>query len=907
MSFPSRWGAFSLVCSIYGLESPLQCLLACSGVLSLPNHDMRLHNSHLFSSLLLLILPISWMVSSSHHAQAVDLGEGWYPKIIGAKGLYKTTPASTWPLSYDSNGSLITNVYGHTSYMVLSLAGLAAKACLEGTGDQLIEVDTQAYPYASQIAHADLLGRKGLQDLGTLPPWDLLDIFRDKGIVAGFVVYHYETGSRGLWNYTNGGPYDPSSNAATVYAHQLNAVLIEQSLIATALSHGLSQLADCRGITQEQCWQTFKDDIDKHTIVACDPKVCWNRDYAVATGCFILFPMDPNDPLHASSFYRDVVLPTLEAPFPVLGWAGGDEYSGTYSATINGGFNTATSYDTNLLIYGALSPGVDEPFDPYRLNLKGKFDPGSLEWERDVHYTAFIMSDGDFYGLNNTYIEDTLGAVGEYFGHHERGSFPMTWSCAAADLIQTRPSSVRTLAEIATANDSFALMGGGYYYPDLFPDLLTHMQRIRPLMDAMELRTWIGNFSDYDSAKARQAQGIIASTLNDLSGLFPIQYSPYTAGHGNIYWTDNSSGYHIPVISAKHAIWANSAFEGEGSPLAVAESLASAPRTGSPDTTGCFDWTIIHIWSFFENCSNMNQTGAVFNPSQGIERCYASALCCYDNLPEHVRVVSAEELAWQAALHLHTEDSLLRILDQAEKEIPVPPADGLEDELIQDWRDIIADSEFSSEPRNRESFLKVKNVLDSVRSATAFQDLNESFEDFELGNLPQRGWIDSMGDTTVTTGSAYSGQKSLHVTEEAEADKLIYPGESDSVWFESRVKLGLLAADDTSLPSSPATAVLRFSNFGILAFDGNGSGGGEWRRFQVNQQSDTWLKIGIRLDYSSNLWELYVNGQKALEGLGFVDNSARRLHGMKFKGEQLLDDVLVRRSGPTVNPSWDLY
>ncbi len=840
-------------------------------------------------------------------AQTNELGEGWYPKISGVTGLYKTTPASTWPPSYTSEGGLITPVYGHTSYMVLSLAGLAAKACLGGQNNQLIEVDVQAYPYASEIAHQDLLTKKGLQDLGTVSPWDLLDIFRDKGIVNGFVVYHYETGTRGLWNYTNGGPYDPSANVATVYAHQLNAVLIEQSMIPTALAHGLTQVADCRGITQEQCWQTFKDHINRDAIVACDPKVCWNRDYAVSTGCFIMFPMDPNNPTQASSFYRDTVLPEMNAPFPVLGWAGGDEYSGTYAATVNGGFCTATSYDTNLLVYGLLTAGIDDSIEHYRLNHKAAFDPSTLKWERGVHYTSFIMSDGDFYGLNNTYIEDTLGSVGEYFGHPERGLFPMTWSCAGTDLLQTRPSSVRTLAELATQNDSFILMGGGYYYPDLFPALLPHMQRIRPLLDTMEIRTWVGNFSDYDSPAGRKAQGIIASTLKDMAGLFTIQYSPYTAGQGNIYWTKNSSNYDIPVISAKHAIWANSTYPGEGSPGTVAGLIGSAARTGTTDSEACFDWTVIHIWSFFKKCMNMSQSGAYFNPSQGVERCYASAKCCYENLPDHVRVVSAGELAWQAALHLRTKHTLGRLLDQAGEELSSGLPTGLDTTLIEDWRALLEEIPFGAEADNRAAFLAISDVLNSVHSGMAPQEIEESFETFETGALPQQGWMNISAESGVTTEYAFTGQKSLHVGANSTASKLIYPGDCDSIKMESHVRLGTTGPEDTTPPARPASAVLRFANTSLLAFDGDGSGNGEWRRYKIGLEQGRWVKIGISLDYTTHTWALSVDDQKVLEGLGFVDNTARRLHGMKFAGDQHLDDIQVKRIGPTSNQCWDMY
>ncbi|MEI7635588.1 MAG: hypothetical protein WCK47_15060, partial [bacterium] len=611
----------------------------------------------------------AWLLCAAGNASAQydPQTNPYYVKIPNVTGFWSTTGANTFSSAVDSSGAQIYWQYCPEAMTCLSISGLAAKAAMNGTNSELVWCNLLNYPNSYGYAKTDLFSRKHLQALGTKSPWQLVDIFKAKGVIKGYVVYHYETGTRAPWS---GGPFDASINAATVYAHRLDAILIEQGQIAAANARGLVQLADCRGMTQENAWNTWKNQINKSAIVVVDPKLPWNRDYAVATGCFAMFALDPASPNQVSSFYRNTVLPALSAHFPVFGWAGGDEFNQTQAVTVRSGFNTATSFDCNLFVHSQITPGVDDPLANYQLNSKSAADLTSLTWaKKDVHYMAMIMSDGDFFGLSNSYVDDAATHYGEYYGNPKRGLFPFTWGVAAADLFQTMPTTLRVLGETATPNDQFIQYGGGYYYPDLYPDFVGHMRQIKPLAEKMKLRTWMGIFTDIDSTAARAAQNTVAATLTDLAGVFPIQYSPYTGGGGQITWARNSADYEIPVITAKYAVWNNSPFANEGTGPEAAQFVNNAAHSGPLNSAAFFDWTIIHVWSFFKHCADMNQTGAIYNHSIGVERAYASAVCLYNNLAPHVRVVTAEELAWQAALHLRTQDALNRIYDAAQSEL----------------------------------------------------------------------------------------------------------------------------------------------------------------------------------------------------------------------------------------------
>ena len=111
----------------------------------------------------------------------------WFPDQAAPKGVARTLREDLFPEPRLAN-----------RMMVQSVAGLAAKAVNEGRCDELVWVasgnaDVERWGAA-------LLDRRGSPEArGTFTPWGLVDRFRDKGVVKGYILYRLD-GSRGAPN-----------------------------------------------------------------------------------------------------------------------------------------------------------------------------------------------------------------------------------------------------------------------------------------------------------------------------------------------------------------------------------------------------------------------------------------------------------------------------------------------------------------------------------------------------------------------------------------------------------------------------------------------------------------------------------------------------------------------------------
>ena len=105
--------------------------------------------------------------------------------------------------------------------------------------------------------------------------------------------------------------------------------------------------------------------------------------------------------------------------------------------------------------------------DTFGRRVLERLGPGSLNWEDDVHYASFVMSDGD----NVQWVMGNFvvgGQAGSYYANPRRGEVPLGGTRPLADLAQLAPYCLEELAARATPRDDFILFGGGYYYPDWF-------------------------------------------------------------------------------------------------------------------------------------------------------------------------------------------------------------------------------------------------------------------------------------------------------------------------------------------------------------------------------------------------------------------------------------------------------
>ncbi len=240
----------------------------------------------------------------------------------------------------------------------------------------------------------------------------------------------------------------------------------------------------------------------------------------------------------------------------------------------------------------------------------------------------------------------------------DRGTIPFGWSCCFTHLNQLGPNLIEHALATRTRNDEFIEWGGGYYYPDLFgknrPDrwdlLSRHSARTWALMQRNDTRIMGFNVWRPDSADAFRAYEVFASQTDGLLAIFVFQYSPYEGGAGKTYWVKDRKGTEIPVITARYSIWEHSNRRPRsGPPAKVAREIID--RVNKAGTEPRYDWISVHAWSYFqkapgadENAENQTQKNAA---AQGGQRGYTPTVWCAERLPETIRVIAPEELAWR--------------------------------------------------------------------------------------------------------------------------------------------------------------------------------------------------------------------------------------------------------------------
>lgn len=560
-------------------------------------------------------------------------------------------PDRWWPIQAMPRG--IVRTRGHNTFaeemLVQSMAGLAAKAVNQTEGDELVwvtsgNINLEAWYQTFLEAHPTIQVR------GTLDPWELVDRYAKKGIIKGYILYAQDR-SKGRLNEHRKG-MDLSVNVATSLVGILGGVLIEESLETKAQAQGLSLLLDARGKTQAWCFETYKDRFNRKLLCAQDPKKPHIRDLAIAQEALVLY--GPDEPMESA-------LKWLEPLSPIVGWNGGDEFETTRLSSLYGHIQTATDWCMNLPVLMAGSERVSNRVTP-------DFDSRKIDWNDRRSCVSFILTDGD----NVQWLETSFFRGNpSYWANPDRGRIPFGWSCCFGHLAQVCPAALDHALATKKEKDQFIEWGAGYYYPDLFahsrpnPEelLARHARRTWQFMKQTGTRIIAYNVQDASSPDALKAYQTIAQETDGVSAILVFQYSAYEAGAGQTFWVKDKRGVEVPVIAARYSIWENANHRARsGTPAKVAREI----RESATGKTPRYDWVNVHAWSYFrqapgadEDAENLPQTKA---QALGGVRGYTAALWCSERLPENVRVVSPEELAWRIRMD-HDPGVTKKLLD----------------------------------------------------------------------------------------------------------------------------------------------------------------------------------------------------------------------------------------------------
>jgi hypothetical protein len=581
------------------------------------------------SKLVLIYLLISLVLSQK--AVAAESNR-WWPLQAAPRALV-TTHWQHFDAQATDRSHAVAIERDAARMLVQSLAGLAAQAVNAGKLDELVWVDTEQESYDGFLEST--LQRLHLEHRGEFTPWQLIERYRDQGIVRGYVLYRFDRAS--------GSPYqlrdamDHSVNVATTMAGLLQGVLIEESVVAQAKQLGLRQLFDARDKPADWCLTHHGDQLNRHLLLVQDPKEPRNRDMAIAHRCLVGFGLDEPVP---------TMMEWLAPLSPIMGWNLGDEFSATEMATRFGHFQTASNYASNLTVLSAASEQAETT--PLH-NL----DPESIDYDHGRHFVSFVMTDGD----------NVQWALGDFLKSPSRpywdnplhGSFPFGWTICTGHLTQLCPPALDALAETKPYGTSLIEYNGGYYYPDLFgssrsePDLLRRHARRMAFHQTRSGIALLGFIClRVASEDASRAYHVFAEEIPGLSGMISVQYAPYEGGGGDVYWVADQTGAEIPVVTPRFSIWGNTRSPGSGTPAKVARLIGQHAATAQTKGTKSYSLVAVHAWSKFRQASGDDeQAENVPHDSREGVRGLEPVAWCIERLRPQIKIVSPEELIWR--------------------------------------------------------------------------------------------------------------------------------------------------------------------------------------------------------------------------------------------------------------------
>lgn len=508
-----------------------------------------------------------------------------------------------------------------------SVAGLAARAVGEGRSKRMVWIERDGVCYDTWLR--ETVRDRRIRGGGSADVWQIVARMKKQGVVKGYVLY------------ASG---DGSLNPATVHAGLLDAVLVEQCLVPKAEEVGLQMLYDARGESQQTCWETVGDELNRCLIVVMAPRMPFNRDLAVAHRTMVYYGVD--------SLYR-TMLAGMEPLSPVVGWNSGPESGHVAPPSEYALFNTASDYCSNLTF---LSAGAQQA----RLDKARRVDPRQIDFAALGSCHAFVMSDGD----NMQWTMDAFFSK-DYYLSPACERFPLNWTTCAANISQMSPATWNEIVQRQAADATLVEFSGGYQYADVFasefPDRWEQLRRFARQTGEHMRRTGVTVLNlmmlrDIGSEDAMQAYRIYAEEIGDLTGIVAIQYNPYHGGRGTVYWVKNRDEVEIPVVTARYSLWGKIPKPGFGRPDQVAQWIGEDAAAGES-----LGWTIVHAWSRYAKDDEGAITDADNDDRTAVRGAEAVAWCV-DRIGPETRIVSLEELLWRIRMK-HDPETTRKIID----------------------------------------------------------------------------------------------------------------------------------------------------------------------------------------------------------------------------------------------------
>jgi hypothetical protein len=554
-----------------------------------------------------------------------------WPIQAAPAAVVKTIDFGDFEMVRRPDGKLWSNRHeGPTHMMVQSLSGLAAQAVNEGRLDELVWIDLGIGSYPDWFEST--VRRLNLEVRGPVEPWDLVERYRQKGLIEGYVLYRF-------------GHNQPSVNVATVVAGLRRAIMISEGQEEKARAHGLKMIMDVRERDEAWCFEQFRDELNRSYLLAQNPFKPNSRDLAIAHRMMVIFGMD--EP--AESVYR-----WLEPLSPVIGWNRGDEGETVAQISRYGHVLMPADWSMNIPLLSAGSH-LREDASMFR-----SVDPREIDWEGESSAVAFLMSDGD----NIQWMQNDFVGGPDFWSNRHHGQFPVGWGLPYAELEEMAPAILEKLKSTQPPN-STPCLNLGYYYPDLLGQAYPREKR-QELLRMLARRA--GHYltrnggrvlmfisMNVKSPAAMEAYRVLAAETEGLLGIITLQYAPYDAGAGEIFWFENAEGRPIPVVTTAYTIWANSRPEHSRSanPQEVIEMMRAEAADRNAAGEDYFACGVAHVWSRFKRGRSAGGQGS--HGDRAGSRGLSPLAWALEDIGDGMAVVSPEELLWRIMMSRNPE------------------------------------------------------------------------------------------------------------------------------------------------------------------------------------------------------------------------------------------------------------
>lgn len=508
-----------------------------------------------------------------------------------------------------------------------SVSGLTAMAINEGINKEGVWVSVANPNYLEY--YRSLIKRLKVKQLGTFSVWQLVDRYKDKGIINGYILYDY-TGQ------------DNSINVATAYASVKKGLLIDVKQEAQAKARGLKMLFDARDRKLDrQTFNALKAMLSPNLLVVANPKFFNNRDYAIAHKSMVYYGVD--------SLYNEI-LDWVKPLSPIVGWNSGDEFKQIEVCSRRGLINEPADWCVNLPLLT-----ISASTEPLKIK---SLSPKKINWKATKSYHAFVMSDGD----NLQWTFGNFLNSKEYWNSPYNTEIPMSFTTCVVNLSAAARDVYDQLQKSQPDNVSVVEYGGGYYYPDLFakatpePEKLLRQHAAMINVQMKKTGTKVFGFicKNVASKASMEAYRIYAEEIDDLTGMIAVQYAPYNGGHGQTFWVKNKKGIEIPVVTAKYQLWANLKGKGAGNSQKIADFINRDHATAD-DQSRQLNWTVVHAWSEYDH-NHEDIPDQARKKEDGV-RGVTPVKWAKDLLQKNIEVVSIEELLWRIRMQHNSKDT----------------------------------------------------------------------------------------------------------------------------------------------------------------------------------------------------------------------------------------------------------